>query len=213
MGGETDQFASLRRTMVDCQLRFRGVKNERVLAAMATVPREKFVPQGLLPHAYADGALPIGNEQTISQPYVVAAMTEALELPAGARVLEIGTGSGYQAAVLAQAGYAVFTVERIRQLVEPARDRLTGLGYLDIHYRTGDGYEGWPEMAPFDGILVTAAAPYVPQELVSQLATGGHLVIPVGTFSQDLLVLCKHADGSVTEKSLFPVRFVPMIHD
>ena len=210
---ESERFLRLRQSMVKHQLVSREVKDERVLEAMRTVSREKFVPEGMRIHAYADGALPIGNEQTISQPYIVAVMTEALNLSGRGRVLEIGTGSGYQTAILSAAGYQVFTVERIPQLMEQAIHLLSELGYVDVQYRVGDGYQGWIEMAPFDGILVTAAAPFVPEELVRQHRVGGRLVIPVGTYSQDLLVVERHEDGSISQQTLFPVRFVPMIHD
>ena len=197
--------------MVIRQLRGRGIKDERLLTAMGRIPREQFVPEQMWKQAYADGPLPIGNDQTISQPYIVAAMTEALELNPGDRVLEIGTGSGYQTAVLVEYGFEVFTVERIPELFELARIRLAKLGYESVSCHLGDGYEGWKEFAPFDGIIVTAAAPEIPVRLIQQLDFKGRIVIPVGSWSQELRVIKKVEDGSLKEKVLFPVRFVPLV--
>lgn len=207
-----DPFQEMRERMVKHQLVGRGVLDQTVLAAMGTVPREVFVPPELRERAYADGPLPIGHEQTISQPFVVAAMSEALAVFQGQRVLEVGTGSGYQTAVLAEMGLQVYTVERIGALARQAGSLIGELGYESVQVKCSDGYDGWVEEAPFDGILVTAAAPKLPTILVDQLKPGGRLVIPVGRFSQDLRVYRKHGDGEVSYKELFPVRFVPLLH-
>lgn len=201
--------AAEREHMVDMQIRARGVRDARVLEAMRAVPRHRFVPPALQDQAYADTPLPIGLEQTISQPYIVAYMTEALRLPPGAAVLEIGTGSGYQAAVLAEVAREVYSIEIVPELAERSAQVLAELGYDNVHLRTGDGYQGWPEAAPFDGIIVTAAPDHVPPALVDQLAVGARLVIPVGRFSQDMRIVTRTADGSVSETTI-PVRFVPM---
>ena len=198
-----------RERMVDTQIEARGIRDPRVLAAMRTVPRHRFVPPALQDQAYADTPLPIGSSQTISQPFIVAYMTEALQLPPAAAVLEIGTGSGYQAAVLAQVAREVYSIEIVPELAERSAQVLAELGYDNIHLRTGDGYRGWPDAAPFDGIMVTAAPDHVPPALVEQLAVGGRLVIPVGRYSQDMRIVTRTADGSVTETTI-PVRFVPM---
>jgi protein-L-isoaspartate(D-aspartate) O-methyltransferase len=197
--------------MVEHQIRARGVSAPAVLQAMERVPRQAFVPESMQELAYADGPLPIGEGQTISQPYVVAAMSEALEVKAGDRVLEIGTGSGYQAAILAEMGLEVYTIEYIHELAVAAKERLRSMGYAGIRFRCGDGNQGWPEKAPFDGIIVTAAPAALPQALGRQLGRGGHLVIPVGRFSQDLRVYRKTDDGELKGKRLFGVRFVPMV--
>ena len=211
MWQDVEDFSEQREVMVERQLRGRGIKDERLLSAMGTIPREEFVPERMWKQAYADGPLPIGNDQTISQPYVVAAMTEALGLNPGDRVLEIGTGSGYQTAVLVEYGFEVYTVERIPELYELARSRFAKLGYESVSCRLGDGYEGWKENAPFDGIIVTAAAPEIPTCLVQQLDLKGRIVIPVGSWSQELRVIQKVEDGSLQERVLFPVRFVPLV--
>ena len=174
--------------MVARQIRARGVRDPRVLEAMQTVLRHRFVPDQLQDEAYADTALPIGSDQTISQPYIVAYMTAALQIPAGAKVLEIGTGSGYQAAVLAEIAQAVYTVEIVPTLAERSGRILGQLGYDNVHTRVGDGYRGWPEVAPFDAIIVTAAPDHVPAALVEQLAIGARLVIPVGRFAQEIRI-------------------------
>jgi len=186
---------------------------ERVLAAMAKVPREEFVPENLRAQSYSDGALPIGHDQTISQPFIVAFMTEQLHPKATDRVLEIGTGSGYQAAVLAELVKDVYTIEIIEPLAKEASARLARLDYKNAHVKIGDGYQGWPEKAPFDGIVVTAAAPHVPAALVEQLKPGGRMVIPVGGTGelQYLKVLEKRPDGTVNDKRVLPVRFVPLV--
>ncbi len=188
-----------------------GIRDERVLNAIRTVPRHLFVDEALATRAYEDTALPIGHSQTISQPWVVARMTEALLLNSPKKVLEIGTGSGYQAAVLAALGLEVYTVERIGDLLRQARKRLRQLG-MNVRSKHDDGRAGWPEHAPYDGILVTAAAPALVSALIEQLAVGGNLIAPVGgAASQSLLMLSKQADGSVTETTLAPVVFVPLL--
>jgi len=198
--------------MVRAQLERRGITDRRVLATMASLPREKFVPTAIAGLAYADRPWAIGYGQTISQPYIVAAMTEALRLEGTERVLEIGTGSGYQTAILAELAGRVYTVERIAGLLEAARTRLTGLGYTNIEYRLGDGHAGWPEHAPFDGILVAAAATEIPGALVDQLEVNGRLVIPIGDLDQDLLIVHKTLSGNELI-SLGGVRFVPLVRD
>jgi protein-L-isoaspartate(D-aspartate) O-methyltransferase len=198
-----------RARMVD-RLREQGIRDERVLGAMSTVPRHLFVEEALASRAYEDTALPIGFGQTISQPYIVGYMTEALKIEPSHRVLEIGTGCGYQTAVLAGLAREVYSIERIEALAAIARRTLEELGYANVHLRTGDGHAGWPEEAPFDRILGAAAAASVPPALVDQLIDGGILVIPVGTADQTLQVLRKR--GGTTELlSSLPVRFVPMI--
>jgi protein-L-isoaspartate(D-aspartate) O-methyltransferase len=190
----------------------RGVRDSITLAAMRAVPRHEFVPPHLRPLAYADRPLPIGLDQTISQPTIVAYMTAAIRPRPGMKVLEVGTGSGYQAAVLAQAGCRVYTIEILGALADSARARLRRLGYRGIEVRHGDGYRGWPEAAPFDAIVVTAAPEQMPPALVAQLAPGGRLVAPVGgqIEGQDLILIEKNARGDTTRTELWPVRFVPM---
>ncbi len=200
-----------RAQMVSQQLVARGLRDRRVLHAMRTVPRHRFVPLSLRVLAYADCALPIGHEQTISQPYVVACMTAALGLNGDERVLEVGTGSGYQAAILSQLAREVFTIERIPELAEQAKTRLHALGYTSIQVKTGDGSLGWPEMAPFDAILVTAAAPSVPQPLLDQLAVGGRLVVPVGDEWGQSVMRVYRREGEVVYEKLEQVVFVPLI--
>jgi len=195
--------------MVTHQIEARGVADERVLAAMRKVPRHEFVPPSRRESAYEDRPLPIGSSQTISQPYVVAVMTELAKVDAKSRVLEVGTGSGYQAAVLAELVAEVYTIEIIESLATGAARTLEHLGYGSVRVRHGDGYRGWPEAAPFDAILVTAAAPIVPPALLEQLVVGGRLVIPVGDGIQQLEVHTRTSTGSRVER-VFPVRFVPM---
>jgi protein-L-isoaspartate(D-aspartate) O-methyltransferase len=209
---EDDDLADARRRMVEEQIRARGVSDPAVLAALGSVPRHLFIPEDERAGAYADRPLPIGSGQTISQPYIVALMTSLLELKPGARVLEVGTGSGFQAAVLSRIAGEVYTIEILKPLAERARHTLADLGYRNVHVREGDGFQGWPEAAPFDGIIVTAAPPSVPEPLLRQLKVGGKLVIPVGNRDalQNLLVLTKRADGSFDRASVLPVRFVPM---
>ena len=204
-----DSWADARDRMVSQQLAKRGVADVRVLAAMRRVLRHELVPEGLRRHAYEDRPLPIGFGQAISQPYVVAAMSEAIALSGGEKVLEVGTGSGYQAAVLAELGATVYSIELEPELAERARRDLVRLGYKDVHVRTGDGYRGWPEHAPFDAVIVTAAPNHVPPALVEQLAVGGRMILPVGEFEQDLLLLRKDEAG-VHREVLMGVRFVPM---
>jgi protein-L-isoaspartate(D-aspartate) O-methyltransferase len=206
---ETDEFGLQRERMVRVQLKGRSIRDERVLAAMLKVPRHEFVPGDLRRVAYNDGALPLKLGQTISQPYVVAYMTELLDLRGNDRVLEIGTGSGYQAAILAEIVSEVYTIEIIPELGREAAAVLDRLGYGNIHFRIGDGYEGWPEYAPFDRIIVTAAPEKIPKPLIEQLKNGGRLVCPVGGSEQDLIVLEKDRTG-ITRRSTIPVRFVPM---
>ena len=196
--------------MVDTQLKARGIKNPDVLKAMGLVPRHLFVPPAVRALAYEDQPLTIGMGQTISQPYIVAYMTEALELRPTDVVLEIGTGSGYQAAVLAELARQVYSIEIVPQLAESARRALADTGFRNVEVRTGNGYLGWPEHAPFSRIIVTAAPPEVPQELVDQLAVDGIMVVPVGSGFQELVIVSKTASGVMQEKTL-PVRFVPMV--
>ena len=203
-------FAAQRQRMVQQQLMPRGIHDQRVLAAMTKVPREEFVPEDLRAESYSDGPLPIGHGQTISQPYIVAFMTEQLRLSAKDRVLEIGTGSGYQTAVLAEQVAEVYTIEIIEPLAKNAEAALAGLGYKNVHVKTGDGYKGWPERAPFDAIIVTCAPDRVPQTLTEQLKDGGRMIIPVGErFAQELYLLEKK-NGQLKESAVLPVLFVPM---
>jgi protein-L-isoaspartate(D-aspartate) O-methyltransferase len=199
-----------REEMVKTQLQSRGIKDPLTLYSMLSVPRHLFVPKNLAEHAYKDGPLPIGSGQTISQPYIVAFMTETLKLKSTDRVLEIGTGSGYQAAVLGKIADSVFTIEIIKDLALSAKDRLEDLGFENVMVKWGDGYHGWPEKAPFDAIMVTAGAESIPQPLVDQLKNGGHMVIPVGPSDNVtyLVKATKRKDRIIT-KELFPVRFVP----
>jgi protein-L-isoaspartate(D-aspartate) O-methyltransferase len=206
---EDSEFAKLREQMVREQLRTRDIVDPRVLAAMQKVPRHEFVPSDYRNSAYEDNALPLGMGQTISQPYIVAYMTQALELHGKDRVLEIGTGSGYQAAILAELAAEVYTIEIIPQLQDHARAVLAKLGYRNIHFRVGDGYAGWKEKAPFDRIIVTAAPDAVPEPLLDQLSEGGRLIIPIGTQNQELVIYEKENAG-IKHHSTIPVRFVPM---
>ncbi|HDG97604.1 MAG: protein-L-isoaspartate O-methyltransferase [Deltaproteobacteria bacterium] len=200
-----------RERMVKTQLIPRGIRDQRVLDAMMKVPRHLFVEEALRGEAYNDHPLPIGHKQTISQPYIVAVMTQALELKGNEHTLEIGTGSGYQTAILAELCEKVYTIERIRPLLEQARKRLWDLGYTNILFKAFDGTLGWEEYAPFDAIIVTAGAPKVPQPLLDQLAEGGRLVIPVGgKFSQDLIKITKK-NGNIIQQDLGGCRFVDLI--
>jgi protein-L-isoaspartate(D-aspartate) O-methyltransferase len=198
-----------RKRMVDEQLRARDITSARVLDAMLEVPRHLFVPEAQRAAAYGDYPLPIGHDQTISQPYIVAFMTQALEIAPEHRVLEIGTGSGYQAAVLSLLAKDIYTIEIVAPLAERARGTLSSLGYRNVHVRTGNGYLGWPEHAPYDRIMVTAAPDQVPPALVEQLKVGGLMAIPVGTATQELRILRRTGVGTETLRTL-PVRFVPM---
>jgi len=194
-------------------IRSYGLTDERVLRAMASVPRHEFVPASRQNRAYADTPLPIGYGQTISQPYIVAEMTRLLDLRPDSKVLEIGTGSGYQAAVLTEFTPHVYTIEIIKPLADAARERLKRLGYDVVQVRHGDGYYGWPQEAPFDGIIVTCAAGQIPPPLIQQLAPGGRMVIPVGPAfgTQSLMLVTKDPDGTVRSRSLMSVRFVPLV--
>lgn len=205
-----DKYERLRYDMVRTQIERRGVKDENVLDAMRNVPRHKFVPASLQEYAYRDQPLPIGADQTISQPYIVAYMTEALNLSEGDKVLEIGTGSAYQAAILAEIVKEVYTIEIIPALAEQAHNLLSEMNYSNVHVRCADGYQGWPEEAPFDGIIVTAAPDHIPQPLIDQLKTGGRFIIPVGSGYQELILITKPDKGKIKQQTLLPVRFVPM---
>lgn len=203
-------YTALRKKMVEEQIAARGVVDPTTLLAMLGVPRHEFVPDDLKPYAYQDGPFPIGNGQTISQPYIVAFMTEALKLKKSDRVLEIGTGSGYQAAVLAKIVDSVYTIEIVEDLALEAKKRLKALNYDNIIVRAGDGYHGWPIKAPFDAVMVTAGAEYIPEALVDQLVQGGRLIIPVGPHNGvRQLVLVTKKKNKVIKKNLMAVRFVP----
>ncbi|MEI8311094.1 MAG: protein-L-isoaspartate(D-aspartate) O-methyltransferase [Verrucomicrobiota bacterium] len=201
------------RDMVERQLRGLGILDARVLSAMRKVPRHEFVPPELRRLACSDGTLPIGHGQTISQPYIVGLMTELLKVESGSRVLEVGTGSGYQAAVLAELASDVYSIEIVASLALQARETLDRLGYRNVHTKVGDGYLGWPEEAPFDAIIVTCAPDDVPQALIDQLKERGRLVVPVGDSGdvQELFLLEK-IDGRIRRRCVAPVRFVPMTH-
>ena len=201
--------------MVRDQIRSRGVADPAVLQAMGRVPRHEFVPDDQAGRAYADSPLPIGHGQTISQPYIVAFMSEVLDLEPDARVLEVGTGSAYQAAILAELAQQVVSIEIIEPLARQAAARLQRLGYRNVTVLAGDGYYGWPEQAPYDAVVVTAAATHVPPPLVAQLRPGGRMVIPVGrgTWTQNLLLVEKDAEGEVSTRNLMAVRFVPLTGD
>jgi len=203
-------FASQRQKMVQQQLVTRGIKDARVLAAMTKVPREEFVSTDLRAASYDDGPLPIGHNQTISQPYIVAFMTEQLRPQPADRVLEVGTGSGYQAAILAELVSDVYSIEIVEPLAKNAETILQRLGYKNVHLKVGDGYKGWPEAAPFDAIIVTCAPDKVPQSLVQQLKEGGRMVIPVGDRFAQQLYLLEKKNGQLKQSATLPVRFVPM---
>ena len=206
----TDKWQTERDAMVTDQIEARGVSDPLTLKAMREVPRHLFVPEKIQSESYGDYPLPIGKGQTISQPYIVAFMTEQLGLKGGEKVLEIGTGSGYQAAVLAGIAGQVFSIEIICELADSAAARLKNLGYKNITVRCGDGYKGWPEEQPFDAVIVTAAPGKIPQPLIDQLKPGGKMIIPVGNISQELILVTKLGNGKVEQKSVLPVRFVPM---
>lgn len=205
------EFIEMRREMVKTQIEARGVKDKRVLNAMLDVPRHRFVPAGYRNLAYTDQPLPIGEGQTISQPYIVAMMTELSRLKGGEKVLEIGTGSGYQAAILAELSKEVYTIEILEPLAVSAEKLLKEMGYKNIRVKCGDGYLGWPEYAPFDAIIVTCAPEHIPRPLIEQLAEGGRMVIPVGEFYQELKLIEK-IKGKMKTTGIIPVRFVPMVH-
>ena len=204
-----ESLAEPRQQMVERQLRARDITDARVLAAMAKVPRHLFVPDPVRGLAYQDRPLPIGYDQTISQPYIVAYMTQMIGVAPDARVLEVGTGSAYQAAVLAELVAEVYTIEIVPELASRARETLASLDYTNVHTREGDGYRGWIEHAPFDGIMVTAAPDHVPQPLIDQLAVGGRMVIPVGNRRQQMTIITRTPDGIAREVTI-PVLFVPM---
>ena len=203
-----DAFSIMRARMVETQIVARGVSDSAVLAAMRKVPRHELVPPSMVAMAYDDHPIPIGRGQTISQPYIVALMCQLAELHPRARVLEVGTGSGYQAAILAELGAEVYTVEIVAPLADDAAAKLARLGYT-VHARTGDGYRGWPEAAPFDAIVVAAAAPAVPEPLKQQMKIGGRMVLPVGTHDQSLQVITRTTHGW-DARTVIPVAFVPM---
>ena len=205
-------FKAMREKMVETQIKARGVKDPRVLSALLKVERHRFVPEEYLGSAYSDQPLPIGEGQTISQPYIVALMTELLELKGNEKVLEIGTGSGYQAAVLAELAKEVYTIEIIVPLASTARNRLLELGYQNIKVKAGDGYLGWPEAAPFDAIIITCAPDHIPEPLVEQLKEGGRMVLPVGAYAQELKRIVKRS-GKIETTDIIPVVFVPMTGD
>ena len=206
-----DPFAPQRERMVREQIESRGIRHAEVLRALRVTPRHWFVPETLREMAYDDCPLPIGSSATISQPYIVALMSELLQPSKGQRILEVGTGSGYQAAILAQLTKHVYSIEIIPDLADAARRRLAELGYSNVTVRQGDGYQGWPEQAPFDGIIVTAAPEEVPRALIDQLARGGRLVAPVGSaWGQELILLEKLPDGTIRQSPVAPVMFVPM---
>ena len=207
----TSAFATERQKMVQEQLQPRGIKDQRVLAAMGKVPREEFVAENLRDKSYSDSALPIGQNQTISQPFIVAFMTEQLRLQPSDRVLEIGTGSGYHTAVLAELVKDVYSIEILEPMAKDASARLTRLGYSNAHVKTGDGYQGWPEVAPFDAIIVTCAPDKVPPPLTQQLKENGRMIVPVGTGMDQQLYLLEKKNGQLAQTAILPVRFVPMI--
>ncbi len=205
-----DETVRRRNAMVDTQIMARGIHTPRVLEAMRSVPRHLFLPPDMLPHAYSDGPLPIGCSQTISQPYIVALMTDLLQLEGDETVVEIGTGSGYQAAVLACLAKTVHTIERHEALAEEAARRLTELGYDNVHVHTADGSLGWPEACPYAGIIVTAAAPHPPEPLLKQLAEGGRLVIPVGSWGTQILQVWTKNGRKLDHEDVLAVAFVPL---
>ncbi len=210
---DTAQFRDLRLEMVRAQLQMQGIKKREVLEAMRKVPRHQFVPDSIKPYAYRDQALPIGFGATISQPYIVALMTELLDVKPWHKVLEIGTGSGYQAAILAELAKTVYSIEIVEELALRARRDLTANGYGRVRVRHGDGYLGWPEEAPFDRVIITAAPPAIPEALIAQVAPGGRLVAPEGDSpqAQQLMIIDKAHDGKVTRTTSIPVIFVPMV--
>jgi len=211
-GGEEEKvdYKALRKDMVEHQIKARGVKDENVLRAMLAVPREEFVPESIRPRAYDDCPLPIGEGQTISQPYIVALMTELLKVDKGDKVLEVGTGSGYQAGILAEMGCDVYTIEIIESLSLRAQEAIKKLGYTNVRFKIGDGFVGWEEYAPFNAVIVTCAPGEIPQPLIDQLVEGGRLVIPVGEHLPQDLVLAIKENGKIKEYPITSVAFVPM---
>jgi protein-L-isoaspartate(D-aspartate) O-methyltransferase len=212
-GARMDDYGKERAQMVQNQIKQRGIKDQRVLDAMSKVERQKFVPAEYRSEAYNDYPVPIGSGQTISQPYIVAFMTETLGLGENDKVLEVGTGSGYQAAVLAEICDSVFTIEIIPDLGEKAANLLKELGYKNVRVKVGDGYLGWPEHAPFKGIIVTCSPTHVPKPLEEQLAEGGRMIIPVGPVYSQELVLLEKKEGLLIQRDVLPVRFVPMVNE
>jgi len=209
---EESTYRGKAEVMVAEQIEARGVKNEKVLQAMGKVPRHRFVPENLIPHAYEDSPLPIGFGQTISQPYIVALMTELLNPEGSDRVLEVGTGSAYQAAVLSEIVDEVYTIEIFEELGTSAKERLEDLGYDNVKVKIADGYYGWPEYAPFDVIIVTCVASHIPPPLIQQLKEGGKMCIPVGSvFWAQNLMLVEKKNGKIVSRNILPVRFVPML--
>jgi len=208
-----EEYRRERLAMVRDQISARGIRDERVLEAMARVPRHRFVSERQREMAYNDGPLPIGHNQTISQPYIVALMTSLLELRGGERVLEIGAGCGYQTAVLAELGAEVYAMEIVEDLAVQARSNLAVLGYANAEVRAGDGRRGWPEAAPFDAVLAAASPESTPQALIDQLRNGGRLVLPVGRGMQELVLITKDAEGELQQRKITGVRFVPMTGD
>lgn len=202
-------FKAMREKMVETQIQARGVKDSRVLSALRKVERHRFVPKEYLDSAYSDQPLPIGEGQTISQPYIVALMTELLELKGGEKVLEIGTGSGYQAAILAELAKEVYSIEIVETLASMAKNRLSEMGYQNVKVKAGDGYLGWPEVAPFDVIIITCAPDHIPKPLIEQLKEGGRMVVPVGTYAQELKKIVKRS-GKIETTDVISVVFVPM---
>jgi protein-L-isoaspartate(D-aspartate) O-methyltransferase len=214
IGFGQEDYTVKREKMVKTQLKSRGIKDPATLLAMQNVPRHFFVPENMKPYAYTDGPLPIGDGQTISQPYIVAFMTESLQLKASDKVLEIGAGSGYQAAILAKIVDSVYTIEIVKNLAFTAKERLQELGYANVRVKWGDGYHGWPAKAPFDAIIVTAGADSIPQPLIDQLKNGGRMIIPVGPSNYvSYLILVTKNKNKITKKKLIPVRFVPFTRD
>ena len=208
-----DGFLKAREKMVAAQLVSRDIVNKRVIAAMQQIPRHEFVPERMQDLAYTDSPLSIGRGQTISQPYIVALMTQLVDPQPRQKALDVGTGSGYQAAVLAELTKNVYSIEIVEPLAEEARDRLQRLGYRNVTVRHGDGYHGWQSEAPFDVIIVAAAPDHIPQDLIDQLAPGGRMVLPVGEYSQELVVISKDQNGRITQREIIPVAFVPMTGD
>lgn len=205
-----DRFRDARRNMIERHLRNRDITDPRVLEVMQRIPRHLFVPENVRDSAYEDRPLPIGRGQTISQPYIVALMTQLAQPRPDSRALDVGTGSGYQAAVLGELCREVYSIEIVEELAQQSAELLARLGYENIHVRSGDGYQGWKEHAPFDLIIVAAAPPHVPKPLIEQLAPGGRMIIPVGRFQQDLMIIEKSKDGTLKQWSEIPVAFVPM---
>ena len=209
---DTDWWQKKAEIMVKNQLERRGIQNEEVLRVMRETPRHLFVPENLEDAAYEDGPLPIGEGQTISQPYIVALMTELLELNGNERILEIGTGSGYQAAILSPLVKEVYSIEIVKSLAQNADKKLKEMQYHNVAVKWGDGYQGWLEHAPYDAIVVTAAPEHIPQALIDQLKPGGNMVLPLGTYFQKLKVISKTQNEEIIEKNIIPVRFDPMVH-